>query len=217
MGGIDEAALDRLSLVTQMTKHVRVRASGGRTTASEIGQFSPIFVWLLRVICYELYYFHLSYLCCMYVQNDISVLYFCLFLIYIYIYIYFVWQCITSSMQDFYLDLVEDDRRITPRDYLELALRPVQGSGKDMAAKNEVISGFSCSYSYKIAAGIFSLFDWNDCYEKSFYFLTFLSTLPVYQGAELTFLLMWFFFTYQTKIAEGIYENNYALVFANSW
>ncbi|XP_075666147.1 uncharacterized protein LOC142635984 [Castanea sativa] len=87
MGGIDEAALDRLSLVTQMTKHIRVRASGGRTTASEIGQFSPIFVWLLR---------------------------------------------------DFYLDLVEDDRRITPRDYLELALRPVQGSGKDMAAKNEI-------------------------------------------------------------------------------
>lgn len=62
MGGIDEAALDRLSLVTQMTKHIRVRASGGRTTASEIGQFSPIFVWLLRVCCYELYYFHLPYM-----------------------------------------------------------------------------------------------------------------------------------------------------------
>ena len=41
-------------------------------------------------------------------------------------------------MQDFYLDLVEDDRKITPRDYLELALRPVQGSGKDIVAKNEV-------------------------------------------------------------------------------
>lgn len=49
MGGIDEAALDRLSLVTEMTKHIRVRASGGRSTASELGQFSPIFVWLLRV------------------------------------------------------------------------------------------------------------------------------------------------------------------------
>lgn len=49
MGGIDEAALDRLSLVTQMTKHIRVRASGGKATASELGQFSPIFVWLLRV------------------------------------------------------------------------------------------------------------------------------------------------------------------------
>ncbi|KDP21017.1 hypothetical protein JCGZ_21488 [Jatropha curcas] len=87
MGGIDEAALDRLSLVTQMTKHIRVRASGGRTTASEIGSFSPIFVWLLR---------------------------------------------------DFYLDLVEDNRKITPRDYLELALRPVQGTGRDIAAKNEI-------------------------------------------------------------------------------
>lgn len=87
MGGIDEAALDRLSLVTQMTKHVRVRAAGGNTSASELGQFSPIFVWLLR---------------------------------------------------DFYLDLVEDNRRITPRDYLELALRPVQGVGKDIASKNEI-------------------------------------------------------------------------------
>ncbi|XP_056686919.1 uncharacterized protein [Spinacia oleracea] len=87
MGGIDEAALDQLSLVTEMTKHIRVRASGKRTTASELGQFSPIFVWLLR---------------------------------------------------DFYLDLVEDDRKITPRDYLELALRSVQGSGKDIAAKNEI-------------------------------------------------------------------------------
>lgn len=51
MGGIDEAALDGLSLVTEMTKHIRVRANGGRPTASELGQFSPIFIWLLRVIC----------------------------------------------------------------------------------------------------------------------------------------------------------------------
>lgn len=29
MGGIDEAALDRLSLVTEMTKHIRVRANKG--------------------------------------------------------------------------------------------------------------------------------------------------------------------------------------------
>ncbi|CAK9152551.1 unnamed protein product [Ilex paraguariensis] len=87
MGGIDEAALDRLSLVTEMTKHIRVRASGGRSTAAELGQFSPIFVWLLR---------------------------------------------------DFYLDLAEDNRKITPRDYLELALRPVQGGVRDVAAKNEI-------------------------------------------------------------------------------
>jgi hypothetical protein len=49
MGGIDEASIDRLSLVTEMTKHIRVRASGGRSTASELGHFSPVFVWLLRV------------------------------------------------------------------------------------------------------------------------------------------------------------------------
>lgn len=41
-------------------------------------------------------------------------------------------------MQDFYLDLVEDNRKITPRDYLELALRPIQGGGRDVSAKNEV-------------------------------------------------------------------------------
>ena len=29
MGGIDEAALDRLSLVTEMTKHIRVKAGDG--------------------------------------------------------------------------------------------------------------------------------------------------------------------------------------------
>lgn len=49
MGGIDEAALDRLSLVTEMTKHIRVRASQGQTSAAELGQFSPLFLWLLRV------------------------------------------------------------------------------------------------------------------------------------------------------------------------
>ncbi|KAJ4901504.1 Guanylate-binding family protein [Raphanus sativus] len=87
MGGIDEASLDRLSLVTQMTKHIRVKASEGTSSRSELGQFSPIFVWLLR---------------------------------------------------DFYLDLVEDNRKITPRDYLEIALRPVQGGGGDISAKNEI-------------------------------------------------------------------------------
>ena len=54
MGGIDEAALDRLSLVTEMTKHIRVRAEEGANgkpraaSAAELGRFSPSFVWLLR-------------------------------------------------------------------------------------------------------------------------------------------------------------------------
>ncbi|KAK2631148.1 hypothetical protein EUGRSUZ_L03330, partial [Eucalyptus grandis] len=87
MRGIDEAALDHLSLLTQLTKQIRVRASRGESSASGLGQLSPIFVWLLR---------------------------------------------------DFYLDSVEENRRITPRDHLELALRPVQGAGRDIAAKNEI-------------------------------------------------------------------------------
>jgi len=57
MGGIDEAALDRLSLVTEMTKHIRVRSEGNArsdahkgkgTNVRELGTFSPSFVWLLR-------------------------------------------------------------------------------------------------------------------------------------------------------------------------
>uniref|UniRef100_A0A3Q7HMD6 Replication factor A C-terminal domain-containing protein n=1 Tax=Solanum lycopersicum TaxID=4081 RepID=A0A3Q7HMD6_SOLLC len=85
MGGIDEVALDCLSLVTEMTRHIHVRASGGKVSASKLGQFSPVFIWLPR---------------------------------------------------DFHLDWVEDNRKITPRDYLQLALRPVQGGEKDVAAKN---------------------------------------------------------------------------------
>ena len=36
MGGIDEAALDRLSLVTEMTKHIRVRSDEGRRTREDL-------------------------------------------------------------------------------------------------------------------------------------------------------------------------------------
>ena len=37
MGGIDESALDRLSLVTEMTKHVRVRAAAGSAGGGGMG------------------------------------------------------------------------------------------------------------------------------------------------------------------------------------
>ena len=33
MGGIDESALDRLSLVTEMTRHIRVKTGGGAEAA----------------------------------------------------------------------------------------------------------------------------------------------------------------------------------------
>lgn len=36
------------------------------------------------------------------------------------------------------MDLVEDGRRISPRDYLEVALRPMRGGGREVIAKNEV-------------------------------------------------------------------------------
>jgi hypothetical protein len=52
-------------------------------------------------------------------------------------------------MQDFYLDLADQGRRITPRDYLESALQPVDGGGKAIAAKNEVCRQFRLSYSLR--------------------------------------------------------------------
>eukprot|EP00854_Cymbomonas_tetramitiformis_P005191 gene5191-6316_t len=74
MGGIDEAALERLQLIVEMTKHIRVRA--GRGSTNELAQYTPTFFWLLR---------------------------------------------------DFYLDLSDvSGKTITPRDYLESALSPVE-------------------------------------------------------------------------------------------
>ena len=60
IGGIDEAALDRLSLVTEVTKLVRARADesgggggagdggGGGGGAATLASFTPNFLWLLR-------------------------------------------------------------------------------------------------------------------------------------------------------------------------
>lgn len=45
-------------------------------------------------------------------------------------------------MQDFYLELTEDNRKITPRDYLELALSPVVGRDRDVVDKNKVTCFF---------------------------------------------------------------------------
>lgn len=150
MGGIDEAALDRLSLVTEMSKRIRVRASGEKSSASEIGQFSPIFVWLLRVRFYCSYkrilcipvhpLAHLivlklcSIIFLLYSSTDMLLYFLACSLLMIHLFLDLELLC----LQDFYLDLVEDNRRITPRDYLEIALRPVQGSKRDVAAKNEV-------------------------------------------------------------------------------
>uniref|UniRef100_A0A383VGT1 GB1/RHD3-type G domain-containing protein n=1 Tax=Tetradesmus obliquus TaxID=3088 RepID=A0A383VGT1_TETOB len=88
MGPIDEAALDRLSLVTQITKHIRVRAGGAAAEdASELSTFTPSFLWLLR---------------------------------------------------DFYLDLEDEGRKVSPREYLETALSPSAGAGAAVEAKNQI-------------------------------------------------------------------------------
>eukprot|EP00658_Telonema_sp_P-2_P081809 TRINITY_DN8486_c0_g2_i4.p1 TRINITY_DN8486_c0_g2~~TRINITY_DN8486_c0_g2_i4.p1 ORF type:complete len:394 (+),score=122.08 TRINITY_DN8486_c0_g2_i4:102-1283(+) len=87
MGGIDEAALDRLSLVTEMTKHIAVKADSIDATKEDLGKFSPSFIWLLR---------------------------------------------------DFYLDLEEDGREVTPRSYLEMALSNMTGDGPAVESKNSI-------------------------------------------------------------------------------
>lgn len=51
MGPIDEAAIDRLGLVAEVAKRVRVRATeggGGPDGVAELGAFAPAFLWLLR-------------------------------------------------------------------------------------------------------------------------------------------------------------------------
>eukprot|EP00803_Ostreobium_quekettii_P008595 evm.model.scf_1894.2 EVM.evm.TU.scf_1894.2 scf_1894:8241-19466(-) len=99
MGGIDEAALDRLALVTEMTNVIRVRSQGSGD--SDLGGFTPEFLWLLR---------------------------------------------------DFYLELEEDGRKITPRDYLEQALMSATGTGAAVEMKN------------KIRRSIKNLFPHRDCF-----------------------------------------------------
>mmetsp|Transcript_32011 Transcript_32011/g.71133 ORF Transcript_32011/g.71133 Transcript_32011/m.71133 type:complete len:534 (-) Transcript_32011:285-1886(-) len=54
MGPIDEAALDRLSLVTEITKRVRARATGGDDDLRGLSEFSPTFMWLLRDFYFSL-------------------------------------------------------------------------------------------------------------------------------------------------------------------
>jgi hypothetical protein len=47
MGGIDEAALDRLGLVTEMTKHVRVRAAAAER-GKPSGETMDCDLWVSR-------------------------------------------------------------------------------------------------------------------------------------------------------------------------
>jgi hypothetical protein len=42
MGGIDEAALERLQLIVEMTKHIQVRASKGTSTSTSASASSQV-------------------------------------------------------------------------------------------------------------------------------------------------------------------------------
>ena len=89
LGAIDEAALDRLALVSEVSRSLSGRAaSGAADPADDLGaRYAPSFLWLLR---------------------------------------------------DFYLDLTEDGRPITPKEYLETALRSTPGSGPAVESKNQI-------------------------------------------------------------------------------
>jgi hypothetical protein len=47
MGTIDSTALDRLSLVCELTKHIQLQTHK-QTTEEDISKISPSFIWLLR-------------------------------------------------------------------------------------------------------------------------------------------------------------------------
>lgn len=51
---VNNAAIDQLSLVAQLTKKIRVHAEGGEVDASALAPFFPQFVWLLRNFQLEL-------------------------------------------------------------------------------------------------------------------------------------------------------------------
>ncbi|CAN0913655.1 Guanylate-binding protein 7 [Linum grandiflorum] len=48
MGGIDESSSDARSFAAETSKHIRNKVYGAQDTISELGQFSPSFVWLLK-------------------------------------------------------------------------------------------------------------------------------------------------------------------------
>lgn len=63
MGGIDEASLDQFSFLVEMTEHIRDRECGGNNAVLELGQYCPIFVWLLMVVISSYNFFFLC-ICC---------------------------------------------------------------------------------------------------------------------------------------------------------
>jgi hypothetical protein len=154
MGSIDEAALDRLSLVTELTRHIRVRATSapGSEDSRELGGFNPTFLWLLRGLLL------LGRLLLGLAQQ-------------------LLWQQLLPDLEprvacrtfltrrssappaasptdraDFYHDLEDEGRRVSAREYLETALMPTAGRGQGVAAKNQIRDSIKALFPDRCAA-----------------------------------------------------------------
>ena len=57
LGAIDEAALDRLALVSEVSRSLAGKAAGGAKSSApeaDVARFAPSFLWLLRDFYLEL-------------------------------------------------------------------------------------------------------------------------------------------------------------------
>jgi hypothetical protein len=48
VGSIDENALSSLSLVVNLTKHIRLKSTGGGDTENSLSDYLPSFMWVVR-------------------------------------------------------------------------------------------------------------------------------------------------------------------------
>ena len=146
MGGIDEAALDRLSLVTEMTKHIRARSGGGapRTLCMmQCPAHHPAWLRMPTAPPASRSLLQANHTACNATRSTGSGLE----------------EKFTVTMtagpnttrelaqftpsflwllRDFYLSLEEDGRKISPREYLETALSNVEGTTAGARAKNGI-------------------------------------------------------------------------------
>jgi hypothetical protein len=54
VGSIDESALNNLSLVVELTKHIRTKADNQPETGEDFAQFFPSFLWVVRDFALQL-------------------------------------------------------------------------------------------------------------------------------------------------------------------
>jgi hypothetical protein len=125
LGAIDEAALDRLALVSEVSKTLvgRTNGPGGAAPAPEaLAAFAPSFLWLLRDFYLDLRRAHAPPAPQIRTRAAPAVMRSSSF----------------SPNAAAFAVRSEDGQQITPREYLETALRLTPGSGAAVASKNEI-------------------------------------------------------------------------------